>query len=43
MFDPIKVSCKSEQRSNENGSKEIEFHAEYVYQLDTEESKVHAT
>lgn len=43
IFDPVAVPPKSEQSFSDYGSKEIKILAEYLYQLETGESKVQKT
>ena len=43
IFDPVAVPPKSDQSFSENGDKEIKILAEYLYQLETGESKVQKT
>lgn len=43
IFDPVAVPPKSDQSFSEYGDKEIKILAEYLYQLETGESKVQKT
>ena len=43
IFDPVVVPPKSAQSFSENGDKEVKILAEYLYQLETGESKVQKT
>ena len=43
IFDPVAVPSKSDQSFSEYGDKQIKIMAEYLYQLETRESKVQKT